>query len=70
MDKRLNLIFIFLVLTCKYCYSQDTICFISDEKPIIEISINGNKYNMLIDTGSSINILCKDAVKKEKMRLR
>ena len=70
MDKRLIIIFIFLVSSLKYGYPQDTIYFVSDEKPIIEISINGNKYNMLIDTGSSINILCKEVVKKEKMRLR
>ena len=70
MDKRLIFIFTLFVSFFNDGYSKDTIQFISDKKPIIEILINGNKYNMLIDTGSSINILCKEVVKNENMRLR
>lgn len=69
MDKRLIFI-ILLSINNLIVFSQDTIRFICEEKPIIEILINGEKYNVLIDTGSSINILSKGVVKQNKMRLR
>lgn len=69
MDKRLIFI-ILLSINNLIVFSQDTIRFICEEKPIIEILINGEKYNVLVDTGSSINILSKGVVKQNKMRLR
>lgn len=69
MDKRLIFILAFL-LNNLALLSQDTIKFVCEEKPIIEILINGEKYNVLVDTGSSINILSKGVVKQNKMRLR
>lgn len=69
MDKRLGFMILFLVNSL-IVFSQDTIRFICEETPIIEILINGEKYNVLVDTGSSINILSKGVVKQNKMRLR
>lgn len=69
MDKRLGFMILFLVNSL-IVFSQDTIRFICEEKPIIEILINREKYNVLVDTVSSINILSKGVVKQNKMRLR
>lgn len=69
MDKRLMFILAFL-LNSLALLSQDTIKFVCEEKPIIEILINGKKHNVLVDTGSSLNILCNQVVKQNKMRLR
>lgn len=69
MDKRLMFILAFL-LNSLVSLSQDTIKFVCEEKPIINIQINGASHSMLIDTGSSMNILCKNVVKQNKMRLR
>ena len=69
MGKRLVFI-ILLSINNLIVFSQDTIRFICEEKPIVEILINGEKHNVLVDTGSSINILSKGIVKQNKMRLR
>ena len=31
--------------------------FVTDKRPIIEVSINGNKAYMLVDTGASIGVI-------------
>ena len=69
MDKRLMFI-LAILLNSLALLSQDTIKFVCEEKPIIEMLINGEKCNILVDTGSSLNILCNRVVKKNRMRLR
>ena len=70
MDKRLTVILLAALCLYNCTFAQEEIRLIDSDKPIIEVKINGNEYNMLIDTGSSINILCKDVVKKEHIRVR
>ena len=38
-------------------FSQDKIYFESDNRPIVEVIINGVRTSMLVDTGSSLNII-------------
>ena len=38
-------------------FSQDKIYFESDSRPIVEVVINGVRTSMLVDTGSSLNII-------------
>ena len=39
------------------CYSQKKIYFESDKRPIVEVVVNGVRTSMLVDTGSSLNII-------------
>ena len=39
-------------------YAQNDYLMLTRTRPLIEVSVNGKKCAMLIDTGSSINILC------------
>ena len=38
-------------------FSQDKIYFESDSRPIVEVVVNGVRTSMLVDTGSSLNII-------------
>lgn len=46
-----------LFLLISLSLSSQTICLESDKRPIVEVRINGIRRSMLIDTGSSINII-------------
>ena len=46
-----------MLLVINSLYSQTHIMIESDKRPLIEVSINGVKRSMLIDTGSSLNIV-------------
>lgn len=39
-------------------YAQNDYLMLTRTRPLIEVTVNGKKCAMLIDTGSSINILC------------
>ena len=49
------LLFVFIALSV---YAQNDHLMLTRTRPLIEVSVNGKKCAMLIDTGSSINILC------------
>ena len=51
-----NLLFFLLVISLT-CYSQKKIYFESDKHPIVEVVVNGVRTSMLVDTGSSLNII-------------
>ena len=56
MKKLISLfLFIFIALSV---YAQNDYLMLTRTRPLIEVSVNGKKCAMLIDTGSSINILC------------
>lgn len=38
-------------------FSQEKIYFESDSRPIVEVVVNGVRTSMLVDTGSSLNII-------------
>lgn len=69
MDKRL--IIIMALLLCVFCVKAQTVVKLeSDIRPIVKTLINGKVEYMLIDTGSSINILSQQTVYKYKVRIR
>lgn len=45
-------------------YAQNDFLLLNRNRPLIEVSVNGKKCAMLIDTGSSINILCSSKLAK------
>ena len=45
-------------------YAQNDFLLLSRNRPLIEVEINGVKATMLIDTGSSINIICTSKLSK------
>ena len=49
------LLFVFIALSA---YAQNDYLMLTRTRPLMEVSVNGKKCAMLIDTGSSINILC------------
>ena len=51
-----NLLFLLSVISLT-CYSQKKIYFESDKRPIVEVVVNGVRTSMLVDTGSSLNII-------------
>ena len=56
MKKLISLsLFIFIALSA---YAQNDYLMLTRTRPLIEVSVNGKKCAMLIDTGSAINILC------------
>lgn len=69
MDKRLMII-IALLLSIFCVKAQTTVKLCSDIRPIIKVQINGKVEYVLIDTGSSINILSPQTVYKYKVRIR
>lgn len=69
MDRRL--IIIVMLLWCfLIAKAQNYIALESSERPIVKVNINGSEAYMLIDTGSSINILTMKAVKAHRLRIR
>lgn len=69
MDKRLMVIMVLLLSL--FCVKAQTVVKIdSDIRPIVKVQINGKVEYMLIDTGSSINILSQQTVYKYKVRIR
>ena len=45
-------------------YAQNDFLLLNRNRPLIEVEINGVKTAMLIDTGSSINIICTSKLSK------
>ena len=45
-------------------YAQNDFLLLNRNRPLIEVEINGVKAAMLIDTGSSINIICTSKLSK------
>ena len=45
-------------------YAQNDFLLLNRNRPLIEVEINGIKAAMLIDTGSSINIICTSKLAK------
>ena len=45
-------------------YGQNDFLLLNRNRPLIEVEINGVKTAMLIDTGSSINIICTSKLSK------
>ena len=56
-----------LCLTAWLSYSQDTIMIASEQRAIITVDINGNKEFMLVDTGSTLNIIDSDELRRLKL---
>jgi predicted aspartyl protease len=66
-----RLIIIMALLLCLFCVKAQTVVKLeSDIRPIVRVQINGKVEYMLIDTGSSINILSPQTVYKYKARIR
>ena len=65
----MNKLFITLAfcLTAWLSYSQDTIAIVAEQRLIIPISINGGKEFVLVDTGSTLNIIDSDELKRLKL---
>ena len=55
MIVKYTVLIIFLLIQLRL--SSQTIYLESDKRPIVEVKINGIRRSMLIDTGSSINII-------------
>lgn len=64
------MIIIALLLSIFCVKAQTTVKLCSDIRPIIKVQINGKVEYVLIDTGSSINILSPQTVYKYKVRIR
>jgi len=45
-------------------YAQNDFLLLNRNRPLIDVEINGSKTAMLIDTGSSINIICTSKLSK------
>ena len=56
MKKLISLLF--FILICLSAHGQNDHLMLTRTRPLIEVTVNGKKCAMLIDTGSSINILC------------
>ena len=69
MDKRLMVIMVLLLSL--FCVKAQTVVKLeSSIRPIVKVQIMGKAEYMLIDTGSSINILSQQTVYKYKARIR
>lgn len=69
MDKRLMIGM--ALLLCFFCVKAQTVVKLeNDIRPIVRVHINGKVEYMLIDTGSSINILSPQTVYNYKVRIR
>ena len=52
-----KLIILFLLFS-SICFAQNDFLLLNRTRPLIEVFVNGKKTAMLIDTGSSMNIIC------------
>ena len=57
---------LFMLLISATCYGQNDFLLKNRNTPIIDAVINGVTVNMLIDTGSSVNIINSESVYKFK----
>ena len=63
MKKLTILLFFAFMLVCA-TYGQNDFLLLNRNRPLIDVEINGVKAAMLIDTGSSINIICTSKLSK------
>ena len=61
--KKLTILFVFIFITLS-SYAQNDFLLLNRNRPLVEVEINGVKTAMLIDTGSSINIICTSKLSK------
>ena len=54
---RLFLYILFIAVLATYCLAQSKVYFETDKRPLVGVVVNGVKTSMLVDTGSSINII-------------
>ena len=52
-----KLIILFLLFS-SVCFAQNDFLLLNRTRPLIEVFVNGKKTAMLVDTGSSMNIIC------------
>lgn len=65
------LLLMFFAMLFNNVFCQDRqIKIIGDKLPIIEVMVNGHKVNMLIDTGSSINVIDINHINKVDVKKR
>ena len=59
--KKLTVLFL---LICFGVNAQTDYLLLNRNRPLIEVFVNGKKSAMLIDTGSSMNIICTEKLKR------
>ena len=57
-------ILLFIIFIALNSYAQNDFLLLNRNRPLIDVEINGVKAAMLIDTGSSINIICTSKLSK------
>ena len=62
--KRLTIFLFFAFMLVFASYGQNDFLLLHRNRPLIDVKINGVKAAMLIDTGSSINIICTSKLAK------
>ena len=62
--KKLTIFLFFAFMLVFASYGQNDFLLLNHSRPLIEVEINGVKAVMLIDTGSSINIICTSKLSK------
>lgn len=58
-----KLIILFLLFS-SVCFAQNDFLLLNRTRPLIEVFVNGKKTAMLIDTGSSMNIICSKKLER------
>jgi hypothetical protein len=58
-----KLIILFLLFS-SICFAQNDFLLLNRTRPLIEVFVNGKKTAMLIDTGSSMNIICSKKLER------
>ena len=58
-----KLIILFLLFS-SVCFAQNDFLLLNRTRPLIEVFVNGKKTAMLIDTGSSMNIICTEKLQR------
>ena len=62
--KKLTIFLFFAFMLVFASYGQNDFLLLNRNRPLIDVEINGVKAAMLIDTGSSINIICTSKLSK------
>ena len=62
--KKLTIFLFFAFMLVFASHGQNDFLLLNRNRPLIEVEINGVKTAMLIDTGSSINIICTSKLAK------